>query len=218
MRPPSGRPWESSRRTGADPISPRPSGSASSKGRRETPTRWPSWPRSSGTTATWRRRWPWWRRDGGRRSGRASSPSRPGSCARRTATSPEPSTSTSPPCGPRRGTASVPPSSATNARFDACRSSWAGRRSGPSSRSASRRLRPGVKADEEVLASLFPLATVTPPEPGLPWDADDWIDAMDMPNDPIGRAERKAKRDAMRGGDQRGRPGSVTFSSHGPRP
>ncbi len=60
-------------------------------------------------------------------------------------------------------------------------------------------LRPGVKADEEVLASLFPLATVTPPEPGLPWDADDWIDSMDMPSDPIGRAERETRRDAMRG-------------------
>jgi hypothetical protein len=65
-------------------------------------------------------------------------------------------------------------------------------------------LRPGVKADEEALASLFPLATITPPEPGLPWDADDWIDAMDMPNDPVGRAERKAARDRARGGDESG--------------
>jgi hypothetical protein len=65
-------------------------------------------------------------------------------------------------------------------------------------------LRPGVKAAEEALASLFPLATITPPEPGLPWDADDWIDGMDLPNDPVGRAQRKTARDRVRGDDETG--------------
>ena len=52
-------------------------------------------------------------------------------------------------------------------------------------------LKPGVREDEEALASLFAIAPITTPEPGLDWDADDWIDAMDMPNDPLGRQQRE---------------------------
>jgi len=59
-------------------------------------------------------------------------------------------------------------------------------------------LRPGVRADEETLAALLPLGTLTPPTPGLDFDADDWIDAMDLPHDPVGRARRAADREAAR--------------------
>ncbi|HZU53737.1 MAG TPA: hypothetical protein VFF77_07560, partial [Holophagaceae bacterium] len=51
-------------------------------------------------------------------------------------------------------------------------------------------LRPGVAEDEHALAALFPMATIETPAPGLEWDADDWIDGMDQPNDPVGREQR----------------------------
>ncbi len=63
-------------------------------------------------------------------------------------------------------------------------------------------LRPGVAPDEEALAAFLPLATITPPTPGHAFDADDWIDAMDMPRDPVGRAEREAARESARPGEQ----------------
>ncbi len=53
-------------------------------------------------------------------------------------------------------------------------------------------LKPGVAEDERVLASFFPMATIETPAPGLDWDADDWIDGMDQPNDPVGREQRAA--------------------------
>lgn len=59
-------------------------------------------------------------------------------------------------------------------------------------------LAPGRADDERRLAALLPLATISAPEPGLDWDADDWIDGQDQPNDPVGRAERDARRDAAR--------------------
>jgi hypothetical protein len=51
-------------------------------------------------------------------------------------------------------------------------------------------LRPGVAEDEHALAAFFPMATIETPAPGLEWDADDWIDGMDQPNDPVGREQR----------------------------
>jgi hypothetical protein len=65
-------------------------------------------------------------------------------------------------------------------------------------------LRPGNEADEKTLLALWPLGSIYAPTPGLDWDADDWIDAMDQPNDPVGREEREAKRLAARGSEGRG--------------
>jgi hypothetical protein len=53
-------------------------------------------------------------------------------------------------------------------------------------------LKPGVAEDEHALAAFFPMATIETPAPGLTWDADDWIDGMDQPNDPVGREQRAA--------------------------
>ena len=53
-------------------------------------------------------------------------------------------------------------------------------------------LTPGVAEDEHVLSSFYPMATIETPAPGLAWDADNWIDGMDQPNDPVGRAQRDA--------------------------
>jgi len=64
-----------------------------------------------------------------------------------------------------------------------------------------RSLAPGSAADERTLAAFFPLGTITPPDPGLTWDADTWIDAMDQPNDPVGRAQRQAQKEARRPGE-----------------
>ena len=63
-------------------------------------------------------------------------------------------------------------------------------------------LRPGVPEDERILAACLPLASIEPPDPGLAWDADSWIDQMDQPMDPVGREQRKEQREA-------GRPGSA---------
>lgn len=52
-------------------------------------------------------------------------------------------------------------------------------------------LQPGVTEDERALAAFFPLGALEPPTPGLSWDADTWIDAMDLPNDPKGRELRQ---------------------------
>jgi hypothetical protein len=59
-------------------------------------------------------------------------------------------------------------------------------------------LRPGVAEDEKILAACLPLANIELPDPGQTWDADAWIDAMDQPVDPVGRAERQEQRDASR--------------------
>jgi hypothetical protein len=56
------------------------------------------------------------------------------------------------------------------------------------------RLKPGVKADERTLAALLPLAQIRPPDPDLDWTADDWIDGLDLPRDPMGRAARTEAR------------------------
>ena len=65
-------------------------------------------------------------------------------------------------------------------------------------------LKPGNEADEKTLLALWPLGSIYAPTPGLDWDADDWIDAMDQPNDPVGREEREAKRLAARGSENAG--------------
>ncbi len=59
-------------------------------------------------------------------------------------------------------------------------------------------LRPGSPEDEHTLAAFLPIATLETPEPGLAYDADDWMDGMDQPNDPKGREAREEKRDANR--------------------
>ncbi|MBL0311637.1 MAG: hypothetical protein IPP78_02765 [Holophagaceae bacterium] len=59
-------------------------------------------------------------------------------------------------------------------------------------------LRPGTAEDEHALAAFLPIATLETPEPGLNYDADDWMDSEDMPNDPKGREVRDDKRDANR--------------------
>ena len=59
-------------------------------------------------------------------------------------------------------------------------------------------LRPGVPEDEQTLTAFFPLAGIVAPTPGLAWDADAWIDAEDLPNDPVGRAQREAQKDKDR--------------------
>jgi hypothetical protein len=55
-------------------------------------------------------------------------------------------------------------------------------------------LRPGQRADEQTLVALFPLAQIGMPDDTLDWTADDWIDGEDLPNDPVGRAQRLAAR------------------------
>ncbi len=59
-------------------------------------------------------------------------------------------------------------------------------------------LRPGVAEDERALAGYYPLAGIEPPAPGFDWDADTWIDNMDLPNDPVGRAQREDRKVAER--------------------
>ena len=53
-------------------------------------------------------------------------------------------------------------------------------------------LKPGSAGDEHAFAALLPMATIETPAPGLDYDADDWIDGMDQPNDPVGREQRAA--------------------------
>ena len=65
-------------------------------------------------------------------------------------------------------------------------------------------LRPGVRADEEAFTSFLPLARMAVPEPGLDYTADDWIDEMDMPSDPVGRRQRAEARAAARPAEHRG--------------
>jgi predicted Zn-dependent protease len=65
-------------------------------------------------------------------------------------------------------------------------------------------LRPGVRKDEQTLAALFPLATIVTPDPGLDWDADDWIDGLDHPNDPVGREQSQLALEQARGAQHRG--------------
>ncbi|HJV89185.1 MAG TPA: hypothetical protein VJ623_02680 [Holophagaceae bacterium] len=61
-----------------------------------------------------------------------------------------------------------------------------------------RALKPGVVEDERTLAGYYPLAGIEPPAPGFDWDADAWIDGMDLPNDPVGRAQRADRKVAER--------------------
>ena len=57
-----------------------------------------------------------------------------------------------------------------------------------------RALAPGAAADEKTLAAFLPLATLRPPVPGLPWDADAWIDELDLPVDAVGRQQREDRK------------------------
>jgi tetratricopeptide (TPR) repeat protein len=65
-------------------------------------------------------------------------------------------------------------------------------------------LKPGVEGDEKTLLAFWPLGSISTPTAGLDWDADDWIDGLDQPNDPLGREEREAKRLAARGNEHAG--------------
>lgn len=65
-------------------------------------------------------------------------------------------------------------------------------------------LKPGVEADEKTLLAFWPLGSIVTPTAGLDWDADDWIDGLDQPNDRLGREEREAKRLAARGSEHAG--------------
>ncbi|HRY44806.1 MAG TPA: hypothetical protein P5164_12760, partial [Thermoanaerobaculia bacterium] len=60
------------------------------------------------------------------------------------------------------------------------------------------RLAPGVPADESALASYLPLATLSPAE------TSEWDDWMDLPRDPVGRAERAEKRETARPSEETG--------------
>ncbi len=55
-------------------------------------------------------------------------------------------------------------------------------------------LRPGLRADERTLVSLLPLAGIAMPDASYDWTSDDWIDALDLPDDPVGREAREAAR------------------------
>ncbi len=55
-------------------------------------------------------------------------------------------------------------------------------------------LSPGQAAAEETLIALLPLARIEMPEEGADFTADDWIDAMDAPADPVARATRQTAR------------------------
>ena len=59
-------------------------------------------------------------------------------------------------------------------------------------------LKPGVAEDERALAGYYPLAGIEPPAPGFDWDADAWIDGMDLPVDAVGRAQRQNQKVAER--------------------
>ena len=57
-----------------------------------------------------------------------------------------------------------------------------------------RRLAPGRADDERELAELFPLAEMEPPD-SRTFNEDAWIDRLDKPADPVGRAQRQAARE-----------------------
>jgi len=59
-------------------------------------------------------------------------------------------------------------------------------------------LAPGARSDEQALIALFPLATIEMPAATFDFTADDWIDALDHPGDPAGRAGRAADRERWR--------------------
>lgn len=59
-------------------------------------------------------------------------------------------------------------------------------------------LKPGVAEDERALTGYYPLAGIEPPAPGFDWDADAWIDGMDMPHDAVGRARRQERKESER--------------------
>jgi hypothetical protein len=58
------------------------------------------------------------------------------------------------------------------------------------------RLAPGDAEAERELAAFFPLGGIN--QPDQVWDADAWIDQIDQPSDPLGRAARQADRAAQR--------------------
>lgn len=60
------------------------------------------------------------------------------------------------------------------------------------------RLAPGVPADESALASYLPLAALSPAE------TSEWDDWMDLPRDPVGRAERAERRETARPSEETG--------------
>ena len=59
------------------------------------------------------------------------------------------------------------------------------------------RLAPGSAEDERDLAAFFPLATFEPQDPRA-WADDQWIDFLDQPVDPRGRAARRTARSDQR--------------------
>jgi len=59
------------------------------------------------------------------------------------------------------------------------------------------RLAPGSAEAERELAACFPLATLDTPD-ARDWADDAWIDHLDQPADPMGRAARQTARDARR--------------------
>ncbi|MBP7675898.1 MAG: hypothetical protein KBB14_06205 [Thermoanaerobaculia bacterium] len=60
------------------------------------------------------------------------------------------------------------------------------------------RLAPGNAGDETALASYLPLATLSPAE------TSEWDDWIDLPRDPVGRADRAAKRETARPAEETG--------------
>ena len=65
-------------------------------------------------------------------------------------------------------------------------------------------LRPGVAADEETLVAFYPLATIRMPDADLDWTADDWIDALDHPVDPLARDAARESRERWRAATREG--------------
>jgi len=61
-------------------------------------------------------------------------------------------------------------------------------------------LAPGSAEDELTLEAYAPLGSITTPDPGQAWDADAWIDELDLPADSVGRARRQAQKEAGRPG------------------
>ncbi|MGE5127282.1 MAG: hypothetical protein ACM3PV_13400, partial [Betaproteobacteria bacterium] len=59
-------------------------------------------------------------------------------------------------------------------------------------------LQAGVPADEDTLVAFYPLATIRMPDADLDWTADDWIDALDHPVDPLAREQRRDARESWR--------------------
>jgi len=65
-------------------------------------------------------------------------------------------------------------------------------------------LRPGDVKDEETLVAFYPLATIRMPDADLDWTADDWIDALDHPVDPLARDAAREARERWRAATREG--------------